>query len=51
MYFQSDDKQLRDIHKRFGSNKLKDFPTTSIIAKSIIDDEINSFKSKFIIQI
>ena len=31
MYFQSDLKQLKDIQKKFGSKKLKDFPTTSIL--------------------
>ena len=31
MYFQSDERQLRDIHNKFGSKKLKNFPTTSIL--------------------
>ena len=26
MYFQSDNKQLRTIHKKFGNQKLRDFP-------------------------
>lgn len=29
MYFQSDDRQLKDIQKKFGSLKLKHFPTTT----------------------
>ena len=31
MYFQSDERQLRDIHNKFGSKKLKNFPITSIL--------------------
>jgi len=31
MYFQSDDKQLRSIHKKFGKIKLKIFPRTHIL--------------------
>ena len=31
MYFQSDDKQLRHIHKKFGNVKLKTFPKTHIL--------------------
>lgn len=31
MYYQSDSKQLSDIHKKFGSVKLNTFPTTSIL--------------------
>ena len=31
MYFQSDDKQLRSIHKKFGTIKLKSFPKTHIL--------------------
>ena len=31
MYFQSDDKQLRSIHKKFGKIKLKKFPRTHIL--------------------
>ncbi len=30
MYYQSDSRQLKDIHKKFGERKLKEFPTTSI---------------------
>jgi len=31
MYFQSDDRQIRDIHKKFGSRKLKNYPLTNIL--------------------
>lgn len=31
MYYQSDSRQLRDIHNRFGTVPLKTFPTTSIL--------------------
>lgn len=31
MYFQSDNKQLRSIHKKFGKVKLKTFPKTHIL--------------------
>jgi len=31
MYYQSDSVQLRDIHRRFGTNKLTTFPVTSIL--------------------
>ena len=31
MYFQSDNKQLRSIHKEFGTLKLKNFPRTHIL--------------------
>lgn len=31
MYYASDTTQLRDIHKQFGSRKLKTFPVTSIL--------------------
>ena len=30
MYYQSDIPQLKDIHQRFGKNKLNNFPTTNI---------------------
>jgi N-acetyl sugar amidotransferase len=35
MYYQSDDVQLRDIHKRFGSRPLTTFPTTSVLHHKI----------------
>ncbi len=31
MYFQSDSIQLKDIHKKFGKKKLKEFPVTNIL--------------------
>lgn len=31
MYFQSDVRQIKDIHKRFGREKLKSFPLTNIL--------------------
>lgn len=35
MYYQSDDWQLRDIHKRFGTEKLESFPVTNILWQKI----------------
>ncbi|MCX4028819.1 N-acetyl sugar amidotransferase [Endozoicomonas sp. SM1973] len=31
MYFQSDSRQIRDIHKKYGSHSLKTFPLTNIV--------------------
>lgn len=31
MYYQSDSIQLKDIHKKFGTGKLKDYPVTNIL--------------------
>lgn len=31
MYFQSDSRQIRDIHRQFGERPLKNFPLTSIL--------------------
>ena len=31
MYYQSDSIQLRDIHKKFGKNPLKNYPVTNIL--------------------
>ena len=31
MYFQSDSYQLKDIHKKFGSKPLKNYPITNIL--------------------
>ena len=31
MYFQSDSRQLKDIHRKFGTIPLKDFPLTNIL--------------------
>lgn len=35
MYYQSDSIQLRDIHRRFGSQPLRNFPITSILRHKI----------------
>ncbi len=35
MYYQSDSIQLRDIHRRFGTRPLANFPTTSILRHKI----------------
>ena len=35
MYFQSDLTQLKDIHRKFGTRPLKNFPTTSILRHKI----------------
>ena len=35
MYYQSDSIQLRDIHRKFGSRKLRNFPTTSILKHKV----------------
>ena len=35
MYYQSDSMQLRDIHRRFGTRPLANFPTTSILRHKI----------------
>ena len=31
MYYQSDSIQLRDIYKKFGTGKLKDYPVSNIL--------------------
>ncbi len=31
MYFQSDDRQIKDIHRKFGKKKLQRFPLTNIL--------------------
>ena len=36
MYYQSDAVQLKDIQKKFGTLKLKDFPITNILKHKII---------------
>ena len=36
MYYQSDSVQLLDVHKRFGKNKLVNFPLTNILKHKII---------------
>lgn len=35
MYYQSDSIQLRDIHRKFGTRKLRNFPTTSILKHKV----------------
>jgi len=35
MYYQSDSIQLKDIHRRFGTRQLHNFPTTSILRHKI----------------
>ncbi|MBD5781454.1 N-acetyl sugar amidotransferase [Pelagicoccus sp. NFK12] len=35
MYYQSDARQIKDIQKKFGSKRLKNYPTTSIIRHKI----------------
>jgi N-acetyl sugar amidotransferase len=35
MYYQSDSRQLKDIHDQFGSRPLKNYPTTSILRHKI----------------
>ncbi len=44
MYFQSDSVQLRDIHKRFGTKPLKDFPVTNILWHKIYLPYIKKIK-------
>ena len=36
MYYQSDSIQLRDIHRRFGTKPLVNFPTTSVLRHKIV---------------
>ena len=36
MYYQSDARQLRDIHSQFGTRELKEFPVTSILWHKIV---------------
>ena len=44
MYYQSDSIQLRDIHKKFGKKKLKDFPITNILWHKIYLPYIKKIK-------
>ena len=44
MYYQSDAKQLNDIQNKFGSRKLKKFPTTSILWHKIFLPYIKGIK-------
>ncbi|MDP3979382.1 MAG: N-acetyl sugar amidotransferase [Pseudomonas sp.] len=36
MYYQSDARQLRDIHKKFGTRPLKNYPVTNILWHKIV---------------
>jgi len=36
MYYQSDARQVRDIHRRFGARPLKTFPLTSIVRHKVL---------------
>lgn len=44
MYYQSDSIQLRDIHRRFGSIPLKEFPVTNILWHKIWLPYINGIR-------
>lgn len=44
MYYQSDSRQLRDIHKKFGSLPLKKFPVTNILWHKIYLPYIRGIK-------
>jgi len=44
MYYQSDSRQLRDIHKKFGSLPLKKFPVTNILWHKIYLPYIQGIK-------
>ncbi len=44
MYFQSDSKQIKDIHKKFGKNKLVKFPLTNILWHKIYLPYIKGIK-------
>jgi hypothetical protein len=44
MYYQSDIRQLRDIHRRFGTRLLVNFPTTSILYHKFYLPYIKSIK-------
>lgn len=44
MYYQSDSVQLRDIHKKFGSRSLSNYPVTSILRHKIYLPYIKGIK-------
>lgn len=44
MYYQSDSVQLRDIHRRFGSRPLKNFPVTSIFWHKLVLPYVKGIK-------
>ena len=45
MYFQSDSIQLKDIHKNFGNQSLKNYPITNILWHKIYDCVISFYNS------
>lgn len=44
MYYQSDSIQLKDIHRRFGTQPLQNFPTTSILRHKIFLPYVRGIK-------
>ncbi len=45
MYYQSDVVQLKDVQKKFGKLKIKDFPTTNILKHKIILPYLKKIKT------
>ena len=45
MYYQSDVVQLKDVQKKFGKIKIKDFPTTNILKHKIILPYLKKIKT------
>ena len=45
MYYQSDVVQLKDVQKKFGKIKIKDFPTTNILKHKIILPYLKNIKT------
>ena len=45
MYYQSDVVQLKDVQKKFGKLKIKDFPTTNILKHKIILPYLKNIKT------
>ena len=44
MYYQSDSRQLKDIHKKFGTKPLKNFPVTNILWHNVYLPYIKGIK-------
>lgn len=44
MYYQSDSRQLKDIHKKFGKRPLKNYPVTNILWHKIVLPYIKGIK-------
>ncbi len=44
MYYQSDSRQLRDIHRQFGTRPLKNYPVTNILWHKIILPYVKGIK-------